>query len=132
MPDDSIFSVAEYNYETLSNRLRELAFLNKGIKLTLTDLRNQDEEGNDISVTFFSERGLAEFVEFIDAGREKLIPDTMFMEGEKNGIPVEISMQYNTSFSENLHSYVNNINTREGGTHLSGFRSGLTLSLIHI
>ena len=129
LPDDSIFSVAEYNYETLSNRLRELAFLNKGIKLTLTDLRNQDEEGNDISVTFFSERGLAEFVEFIDAGREKLIPDTMFMEGEKNGIPVEISMQYNTSFSENLHSYVNNINTREGGTHLSGFRSGLTRTL---
>lgn len=129
LPDDSIFSVAEYNYETLSNRLRELAFLNKGIKLTLTDLRNQDEEGIDISVTFFSERGLAEFVEFIDAGREKLIPDTMFMEGEKNGIPVEISMQYNTSFSENLHSYVNNINTREGGTHLSGFRSGLTRTL---
>ena len=129
LPDDSIFSVAEYNYETLSNRLRELAFLNKGIKLTLTDLRNQDEEGIDISVTFFSERGLAEFVEFIDAGREKLIPDTMFMEGEKNGIPVEVAMVYNTSFSENLHSYVNNINTHEGGTHLSGFRRGLTTTL---
>ncbi|GAB5538764.1 MAG: DNA topoisomerase (ATP-hydrolyzing) subunit B [Salibacteraceae bacterium] len=128
-PDDSIFSVSEYNFETLSNRLRELAFLNKGIRLNLTDKRNQDDDGNDVFKTFYSDRGLAEFVEFIDEGREKLIEHTMFMEGEKNDIPVEIAMQYNTSFSENLHSYVNNINTREGGTHLAGFRTGLTRTL---
>lgn len=128
-PDDSIFSVLEYNFETLSHRLRELAFLNKGIKLRLTDLREMDDDGNPISAEYFSERGLSEFVEFIDEGREKLIPDTMNMEGEKNDIPVEIAMSYNTSFSENLHSYVNNINTREGGTHLAGFRSGLTRTL---
>jgi DNA gyrase subunit B len=128
-PDPNIFSVSEYSFETLSHRLRELAFLNKGIKLSLLDRRETDEDGNFISKDYFSERGLAEFVEFLDEGREKLIPDTMHMEGEKNDIPVEISMQYNTSFSENLHSYVNNINTREGGTHLAGFRSGLTRTL---
>lgn len=129
LPDDSIFSVSEYSFETLANRLRELAFLNKGIRLSLTDRRATDEEGEFLRTEYFSERGLAEFVEYIDGGREKLIPETIFIEGEKNGIPVEISMQYNTSFSENLHSYVNNINTREGGTHLAGFRSGLTRTL---
>lgn len=129
LPDSSIFSASEYNFETLSNRLRELAYLNKGIRLSLTDRRETDDDGNFVKTEYYSDRGLAEFVEFIDEGREKLIPDTMYMEGEKNGIPVEISMQYNTSFSENLHSYVNNINTREGGTHLAGFRSGLTRTL---
>jgi DNA gyrase subunit B len=129
LPDDSIFSVEEYNFETLSNRLRELAYLNKGITLTLTDRRETDEDGSFINAKYYSDRGLAEFVEYIDVGREKLIPEAIFIEGEKNGIPVEIAMQYNTSFSENLHSYVNNINTREGGTHLAGFRSGLTRTL---
>lgn len=128
-PDPDIFSVLEYSFETLSNRLRELAFLNKGIKLSLEDAREQDEDGKNKSVDFFSETGLAEFVEFLDEGREPLIPDVMQMEGEKNDIPVEIAMHYNTSFSENIHSYVNNINTREGGTHLAGFRSGLTRTL---
>lgn len=128
-PDPTIFQHTEYSFETLSHRLRELAFLNKGIRLTLTDLREKDENGNYITAEYFSHRGLSEFVEFIDEGREKLIPDTMYMEGEKNEIPVEIAMQYNTSFSENIHSYVNNINTREGGTHLAGFRSGLTRTL---
>jgi DNA gyrase subunit B len=128
-PDDTIFSETVFNFETLANRLRELAFLNKGIKLSLTDRRDTDDDGEFLRADYFSERGLAEFVEYIDAGREKLIPETIFIEGEKNGIPVEISMQYNTSFSENLHSYVNNINTREGGTHLAGFRSGLTRTL---
>ena len=128
-PDASIFTETVYSFDTLSHRLRELAFLNKGIRLTLMDRRDTDDNGEFLSTEYYSDRGLAEFVEFIDEGREKLIPDTMFMEGEKNGIPVEISMQYNTSFSENLHSYVNNINTREGGTHLAGFRSGLTRTL---
>jgi DNA gyrase subunit B len=129
MPDSTIFSVSEYNFETLANRLRELAYLNKEIKLSLTDRRETDDDGKFIHVDYYSERGLAEFVEFIDEGREKLISEAMYMEGEKNDIPVEIAMQYNTSFSENLHSYVNNINTREGGTHLAGFRSGLTRTL---
>ena len=128
-PDDTIFSTTEYSFETLANRLRELSFLNKGIKLSLTDRRETDDEGKFLRTEYLSERGLAEFVEYIDGGREKLIPETIFIEGEKNGIPVEISMQYNTSFTENLHSYVNNINTREGGTHLAGFRSGLTRTL---
>ncbi len=128
-PDDTIFSTTEYSFETLANRLRELSFLNKGIKLSLTDRRETDDEGEFLRTEYLSERGLAEFVEYIDGGREKLIPETIFIEGEKNGIPVEISMQYNTSFTENLHSYVNNINTREGGTHLAGFRSGLTRTL---
>ena len=128
-PDDTIFSTTVYNFETLSNRLRELAYLNKGIRLSLTDRREMDDDGEYLKAEYFSERGLAEFVEFLDEGREKLIPDTMYMEGEKNGIPVEIAMQYNTTFAENLHSYVNNINTREGGTHLAGFRSGMTRTL---
>lgn len=128
-PDSSIFEVTEYNYETLANRMRELAFLNKGIKITLEDRRNQDEEGNNISDEFFSEGGLKEFVAFLDESRERLIAEPIYMDGEKNGIPVEVSMIYNTSFSENIHSYVNNINTHEGGTHLQGFRRGLTATL---
>lgn len=128
-PDESIFQVTEYSFETLSHRMRELAYLNKGISITLSDMRELDDNEKPLSVKFYSERGLSEFVEFIDSGREKLIPEALYMEGEKNGIPVEIAMHYNTSFSENLHSYVNNINTREGGTHLAGFRSGLTRTL---
>ncbi|MDP4934360.1 MAG: DNA topoisomerase (ATP-hydrolyzing) subunit B, partial [Salibacteraceae bacterium] len=128
-PDSTIFSETEYNFDTLANRLRELAFLNKGISLRLTDMRVLDDKEEPLSTKYYSDRGLAEFVEMIDAGRERLIPEAICIEGEKNGIPVEIAMQYNTSFSENLHSYVNNINTREGGTHLAGFRSGLTRTL---
>ena len=129
LPDASIFQVTEYSFETISHRLSELAYLNKGIRLTLTDNREKDDNGEQLKAEYFSERGLSEFVEFLDEGREPLIPEPMYMEGEKNGIPVELAMQYNTSFSENLHSYVNNINTREGGTHLAGFRSGLTRTL---
>jgi DNA gyrase subunit B len=129
IPDDTIFTVTAYDYDILASRLRELAFLNKGIKLTLTDERYPDEEGNFKSDTFFSEEGLKDFISYLDATRESLISEIISMEGEKNNIPVEIAMQYNTSFSENLHSYVNNINTHEGGTHLSGFRRGLTRTL---
>ncbi len=128
-PDASIFEATEYNYDTLSSRLRELAFLNKGITLTITDERHQDEEGNFITETFHSETGLKEFVRYIDANREPLIEEVIYVEGERNGVPVEVAMVYNTSFNENLHSYVNNINTHEGGTHLSGFRRGLTNTL---
>ncbi len=128
-PDGSIFEVTEYNYETLASRLRELAFLNKGIRLNLEDKRHQDEEGKNLQDHFYSEGGLQEFVLFLDQSREKIIEDVVYMDGEKNGIPVEVSMVYNNSFSENIHSYVNNINTHEGGTHLSGFRQGLTRTL---
>ena len=128
-PDSSIFEVTEYNFETLSSRLRELAFLNKGINLSIVDERHKDEEGNFLSDTFHSEGGLKEFVLFLDNTREKIIEDVIYMDGEKNGIPVEVSMVYNNSFAENIHSYVNNINTHEGGTHLSGFRQGLTRTL---
>lgn len=128
-PDASIFDSLVYSYETLSARLRELAFLNKGIRLNITDLREKDEEGNDLRSEFFSEGGLREFVEFLDSNREPLIEEPIYMEGEKNGIPVEVAMVYNSSYSENLHSYVNNINTHEGGTHLAGFRRGLTRTL---
>lgn len=129
IPDDTIFTVLEYNYDILSSRIRELAFLNKGITLSITDEREKDDEGNFISNTFYSELGLTDFINYLDATREKLMNEPISMEGEKNGMPVEISMQYNTSFAENLHSYVNNINTHEGGTHLSGFRRGLTRTL---
>jgi DNA gyrase subunit B len=129
LPDASIFDSTVYSYETLSNRLRELAFLNKGIKLTITDKRKTDDEGNFISDEFFSEGGLKEFVFFLDESRETLIEDAIYIEGEKDGIPVEVAMLYNTSYSENIHAYVNNINTHEGGTHLSGFRMGLTRTL---
>ncbi len=128
-PDTSIFTASKYSYEILSSRLRELAFLNKGIRLTITDEREKDETGNCISNSYFSEVGLKDFIDYLDSTREKLIPEAMCMEGEKNNIPVEIAMQYNTSFSENIHSYVNNINTHEGGTHLAGFRRGLTRTL---
>ena len=130
VPDDTIFTqTTEYNYETLSNRMRELAYLNKGITIRLTDKRNKDEKGEFISETFHSEEGLKEFIKFLDGNREPLIQNVVSMEGEKNGIPVEVAMVYNTGYSENLHSYVNNINTHEGGTHLSGFRRGLTTTL---
>jgi len=128
-PDESIFDENVYNYDTLSARLRELAFLNKGINLSITDERNQDDEGNLIKDEFFSEGGLSEFVSFLDESREQLIPDVIYMDGEKSGVPVEVAITYNTSYSENVHSYVNNINTHEGGTHLSGFRRGLTRTL---
>jgi DNA gyrase subunit B len=129
LPDATIFNETEYKFEILSTRLRELAYLNKGIKLSLTDEREKNEEGEFLSVEFFSERGLGDFIDYLDGTREKLMTEPIAMEGEKNGVPVEIAMQYNTSFSENLHSYVNNINTHEGGTHLSGFRRGLTRTL---
>ncbi len=128
-PDHQIFDVLEYSYETLSKRMRELGFLNKGIRLTITDRRHKDEEGNFISEEFYSEEGLSEFVRFLDATREPIISEVVHMEGEKNGIPVEVAMVYNTSYGENLFSYVNNINTIEGGTHVGGFRRGLTNTL---
>ena len=129
IPDSSIFQVSVYDYSILAARLRELSFLNKGIKLTLTDERNTDEEGNQISDNFFSENGLSDFILYLDQTRDKLTEKIISIDGEKNNVPVEIAMQYNTSFTENLHSYVNNINTIEGGTHLSGFRRGLTRTL---
>ncbi len=129
-PDPEIFQqTTEFDYDTLAARLRELAFLNKGITITLTDQRQKDEEGRPVSETFYSEEGLKEFVRFLDAHREPIISQVIHMEGEKNGIPVEVAMIYNNSFAENIHSYVNNINTHEGGTHLSGFRRGLTSTL---
>ncbi len=129
-PDPTIFQqTLEYNYDTLASRLRELAYLNKGITITLTDKRHQDEEGKDVNETFHSEEGLREFVRFLDTSRSAIIGDVIAMEGEKNNIPVEVAMIYNDSYAENLHSYVNNINTHEGGTHLSGFRRGLTATL---
>ena len=128
-PDTSIFLTTSYKYEILSARLRELAFLNAGITLIITDKRNVDEEGNYKSETFFSEEGLKEFVEYLDGTREKLIDETIHISSEKGDVPVEIALHYNTSFTENIHSYVNNINTIEGGTHLTGFRRGLTRTL---
>jgi len=128
-PDHSIFEVTVYNFAILAARMRELSFLNKGITIVLTDRRNKDEEGNYITQTYFSDRGLSEFTEYIDRNRESLINDVIYFEGERDGIPVEVSMTYNTSYSENIQAYVNNINTHEGGTHLSGFRRGLTNTL---
>ncbi len=129
-PDDSIFSqTTEYSYDTLANRMRELAYLNKGVTLTITDKRHKDEKGEFVSEVFHSQEGLKEFVRFLDGNREQLTHSVIAMEGEKNGIPVEVAMTYNTSYTENLHSYVNNINTHEGGTHLTGFRRGLTTTL---
>tara|TARA_B100000900_G_scaffold118057_1_gene99505 strand:+ start:10595 stop:12529 length:1935 start_codon:yes stop_codon:yes gene_type:complete len=127
-PDTTIFTqITEFNYDTLAGRLRELAFLNKGISVRLIDLRGKDS--NTEGELFHSKEGLREFIRFLDANREPLTEDVIAMEGSKNGIPVEVAMIYNTSFNENLHSYVNNINTHEGGTHLSGFRRGLTSTL---
>ncbi|MDV7140845.1 DNA topoisomerase (ATP-hydrolyzing) subunit B [Maribacter sp. TH_r10] len=129
-PDVTIFTqTIEYSYETLSNRMRELSYLNKGVTITITDKRQKDEKGEYVSEKFYSDEGLKEFVRFLDGNRESLIQTVISMEGEKNGIPVEVAMVYNTSYTENLHSYVNNINTHEGGTHLSGFRRGLTTTL---
>ena len=130
-PDGEIFThTTEYKYEILSNRLRELAFLNKGIQLTITDKRVKDEQGGYRSETFHSKDGLKEFVQYLDATRgEPIIESIIYLDTEKNGVPVEVAMQYNDSFSENVHSYVNNINTIEGGTHLTGFRRALTRTL---
>lgn len=130
-PDGSIFThTTEYKYDILANRLRELAFLNKGIRLTLTDKRQKDENGEYLSETYHSEEGLKEFVKYLDATRgEPIIDSIIYLDAEKNGVPVEVAMQYNNSYSENVHSYVNNINTIEGGTHLTGFRRALTRTL---
>ncbi|MCP9756109.1 DNA topoisomerase (ATP-hydrolyzing) subunit B [Lacihabitans sp. CCS-44] len=128
-PDDTIFQVTEYKYETVANRLRELSFLNKGITLTLTDMRDLDENDAPKHEVFHSEGGLIEFVEYLDQSRERLIPAPMHMEGERDGVPVEVSMIYNSSYTENVSSFVNNINTPEGGTHVSGFRMALTRTL---
>ena len=129
-PDPTIFQqTTEYNYDTLASRMRELSFLNKGITITLTDRREKDDKGEFVSEVFHSEEGLKEFIKFLDGTREPIISEVIAIEGEKNDIPVEVAMVYNTSFNENLHSYVNNINTHEGGTHLAGFRRGLTTTL---
>ena len=129
LPDNTIFTESVYHYDILSARLRELAYLNKGVRLTITDEREKNEKGEFISDSFLSEGGLKEFVLYLDENREKLIPEPIYMESEKNGFPVEVAMLYNSSYSENLHSYVNNINTHEGGTHLAGFRRALTRTL---
>jgi DNA gyrase subunit B len=128
-PDVSIFSTTEYNYDTLAARMRELAFLNKGIRITLTDLRVENEDGTHLHTEFYSQGGLAEFCAYLDKNREAIIEQVIHVEGEKDGIPVEVALVYNSSYSENVFSYVNNINTYEGGTHLSGFRRGLTNTL---
>ncbi len=130
LPDPEIFGeTTVYNYDTLSLRMRELSFLNKGIEISITDKRNKDDDGNFIREEFKSTNGLSEFVRYLDGTRTPIMSEVIAMEGEKNGIPVEVAMIYNTSYAENLHSYVNNINTHEGGTHLSGFRRGLTHTL---
>jgi DNA gyrase subunit B len=129
LPDASIFESTEYNYDTLAARMRELAFLNKGISITLTDKRNFDENGKEIETKYYSEGGLKEFCQYLDRNREPLISDVIYFEGENDGIPVEVAMTYNTSYTENIQAYVNNIYTHEGGTHLSGFRRGLTNTL---
>ena len=129
-PDKDIFKeVIDFEYDILSNRMRELSFLNKGITISITDNREETKKGDKKSETFHSKEGLSEFIKYIDKSREPIISNIIKMEGEKNNIPVEVAMIYNSSFSENLHSYVNNINTHEGGTHLSGFRRGLTHTL---
>ena len=128
-PDMSIFTIGEYNYTTLANRMRELSFLNKGISITLIDERQKDEHNNPFSELFHSEGGLREFVKYIDGAKEKLIDEPIYIENNTGAIPVEVAMLYNTSYSETIQSYVNNINTHEGGTHLSGFRRGLTRTL---
>lgn len=128
-PDRQIFLVFEYNYETIASRLRELSFLNPGIKITLKDLREKDEAGEARTDVFLSEGGLREFVKYIDSTREKLIPEPIYIENDKGTVPVQVALSYNTSFTENLVSYVNNINTHEGGTHVAGFRRALTRTL---
>jgi DNA gyrase subunit B len=129
-PDTTIFTqTVEYSYDTLASRMRELSYLNKGITIHLVDKRFKNEDGTFEGETFYSEEGLKEFIKFLDGNREPLMRDVIAFEGEKNGVPVEVAMIYNTSYAENLHSYVNNINTHEGGTHLAGFRRGLTMTL---
>ncbi len=128
-PDEQIFEERNFSYETLSSRMRELSFLNKGITIHMRDERAPLEDGTFKEETFKSERGLSEFVEFLDGNREKILENIISLESEKSGIPIEVAMIYNTSYSENVHSYVNNISTHEGGTHLSGFRRGLTNTL---
>jgi len=129
-PDKEIFKeVIDFDYDILSNRMRELSFLNKGITISIEDNRRKGKDGSPLSETFHSKEGLSEFIKYLDESREPIINEIIKMEGEKNNIPVEVAMIYNSSFSENLHSYVNNINTHEGGTHLSGFRRGLTNTL---
>ena len=128
-PDDSIFTETVYKYDTVAGRLRELAYLNRGIKLVFKDLRELEDDGTPRGDEFYSEGGLKEFVQYVDAGREPLLPTPVYMENDKGEIPVEVSMMYNTSYSENVYSYVNNINTHEGGTHVSGFRRALTRTL---
>tara|TARA_R110001583_G_scaffold8222_1_gene39691 strand:- start:963 stop:2903 length:1941 start_codon:yes stop_codon:yes gene_type:complete len=129
-PDATIFSLTtEYSYDTLASRMRELSFLNKGITIKLVDRRSKKDDGEFEGETFYSDEGLPEFIRFLDGNREPLMQKVIAFEGEKNGVPVEVAMIYNTSYAENLHSYVNNINTHEGGTHLSGFRRGLTMTL---
>ena len=128
-PDASIFTVTVYDYGTLANRLRDLAYLNAGITLTLKDMREVNEKGEPRSETFFSENGLKEFVQYIDSNKEPLIEDVIHLNTERSGIPVEVALTYNTSYNENVYSFVNNINTIEGGTHLTGFRRGLTMTL---
>ncbi|MEG1793622.1 MAG: DNA topoisomerase (ATP-hydrolyzing) subunit B [Rikenellaceae bacterium] len=129
LPDNTIFTVSEYSYDTLSIRLRELSYLNRGITLTITDKREKDEQGNYIHESFHSKFGLKEFVEYLDQSREKLTPEVIHIEGEKDDVPVEVAFQYNTGYSENVYSYVNNINTHEGGTHLTGFKRAMTRTL---
>jgi DNA gyrase subunit B len=129
LPDKQIFSLIEYNYETIATRLRELAFLNPKISISLMDLRERDEKGEPRRDSFYSQGGLREFVEYIDATREKLIQSPIYIESDKGDIPIQVAMSYNTSFTENLISYVNNINTHEGGTHVAGFRRALTRTL---
>ncbi len=124
-PDPEIFTTTVYKYDILANRMRELAFLNAGLKITLTDMR-PDDEGNTRQEVFYSEKGLREFVKYIDSSRSHLFDDVIYLSTEKQGIPIEAAIMYNTSYSENIHSYVNNINTIEGGTHLQGFRQALT------
>jgi len=128
-PDDEIFQETIYRYDILSARLRELSFLNKGIRLNITDYRRKEDDGSFVQDSFYSEGGLKEFVEFLDEAREKLLEEPIYMEGEKVGIPIELALTYNTTYNENVHSYVNNINTHEGGTHLAGMRRALTRTL---
>lgn len=129
LPDDSIFTVTVYDYNTLANRLRDLAFLNAGIRLTLTDKRTLDADGNPRSEVFYSAKGLSEFVRYIDSNKESLINDVIDLNTERGGVPIEVALTYNSTFNENIYSFVNNINTIEGGTHLTGFRRGLTSTL---
>ena len=129
LPDNTIFTTSDYKFEILETRMRELSYLNKKVRITLTDLRVLDEQGIPKSVQFYSEEGLKEFITYLDETRERIMDGVISIESEKNGVPVEIALTYNTSFTENVHTYVNNINTHEGGTHLAGFRRGLTRTL---